>query len=145
MAERIELVFADTKLMLGRLGKAAYEKNMTRFRQDKGYIFREMIEEIEKTDDKTAAAAEAGKKFADDVFETFAKGGRIGSRKQADVDVFMIYYVFPAILLTSEDHGKTICDSLRDTWNAKFPGKNLDYADYNTLYNSFREKLFGFF
>ena len=64
---------------------------------------------------------------------------------QTDLNFFMIYYVFPAILLTEHDDAKLIADYLCSRWGEKFKNSKIQYTDYDSLYVSFREKIFGIF
>ena len=143
--EHIELIFTDLELMLKKLKKVSYEANMERFRREQGHFIDEMIRTVKEADDKEAAAGSVGAEFADGIFEAFSKNGKINGRKQADMNFFMIYYVFPAILLTGQDCATTLCDGIKDAWNAKFRDTNINYTDYDSLYNSFRNKIFGIF
>ena len=67
------------------------------------------------------------------------------SAVQTDLNFFMIYYVFPAILLTEHDDAKLIADHLCSRWGEKFKNSKIQYTDYDSLYVSFREKIFGIF
>lgn len=145
MLDHIELIFTDLELMLKKLKKLSYEENMKRFRKEQGHFIDEMIGYVKSSSDTEAAAKEIGKVFSDGVFDAFSVNGRIKGRKQADLNFFMIYYVFPAILLTDEDCSAVICDSLRDEWNARFDDTNINYTTYDRLYSTFRNKIFGIF
>ena len=131
--------------MLKKLKKLSYEENMKRFRKEQGHFIDEMISYVKSSSDTEAAAKEIGKVFSDGVFDAFSVNGRIKGRKQADLNFFMIYYVFPAILLTDEDCSAVICDSLRDEWNARFDDTYINYTTYDRLYSTFRNKIFGIF
>ena len=78
------------------------------------------------------------KKFA-------SKKGKIDSRTQVDLNFFMIYYVFPTILGTEHEYAKLIADSICSAWGKRFKESQIQYTDYDTLYGSFREKIFGIF
>ena len=131
--------------MLRKLKKVSYEANMEKFRSEQGHFIDEMIHTVRDSDDKEAAAKSVGDDFANGIFEAFSKNGKINGRKQADMNFFMIYYVFPAILLSGDDHATLLCDGIRDAWNARFRDTNINYTDYDSLYNSFRNKIFGIF
>ena len=62
-----------------------------------------------------------------------------------DLNFFMIYYVFPAILMTQSDNAKMMADTLCETWGKSFKDSKIAYTDYDSLYSSFREKIFGIF
>lgn len=57
----------------------------------------------------------------------------------------MIYYVFPTILGTEHEYAKLIADSICSAWGKRFKESQIQYTDYDTLYGSFREKIFGIF
>ena len=67
------------------------------------------------------------------------------SRFWMDLNFFMIYYVFPAILMTQNDNAKLMADTLCETWGKSFKDSKIGYTDYDTLYESFKEKIFGIF
>ena len=145
MPDNIELIFTDLEQMLKKLKKPSYEANMEKFRREQGHFIDGMIRFVKESEDKKTASAEIGKAFADDIFNAFSVRGKVPGRKQADMNFFMIYYVFPAILITNEECAGSLCDGIRDAWNAKFADTNINYTDYDTLYNSFRNKIFGIF
>ena len=145
MLDNIELIFTDLELMLRKLKKLSYEENMKRFQNEQGHFIDEMINHVKGSEDPDAAAGEVAQEFSDGVFSAFSQKGRMNGRKQADLNFFMIYYVFPAILLTNEDCSEKLCDGIRDAWNARFTGTNINYTTYDKLYSSFRNKIFGIF
>ena len=139
-----ELMFSDLEPMLKKLKKLSYEANMKKFRNEHGHFIDEMISRVATAENKDEAVAGVGSDLADDVFSAFSVNGKMRGRKQADLNFFMIYYVFPAILLTNDDRAKKLCDGIRDAWNKKF-GQNINYTDYDSLYSTFRNKIFGIF
>ncbi len=145
MFDDIELIFTDLEQMLRKLKKVSYEANMKKFRDEQGHFIDEMITYVKDSEDKDAAVKKVGNDFADGIFNAFSVNGKINGRKQADMNFFMIYYVFPAILLTGEDCADSLCTGIKDAWNAKFKDTNISYTDYDTLYSSFRNKIFGIF
>ena len=148
MLERMETMFDGMSDMMKRLKKASYEKNMRSFRAQNEHYFLEMTDLVRDAADaeKEQAAAQAAEVFASKVEAAFGMNGRIRSRTQADLNFFMIFYVFPAILLTDRPEAKMVADAVRDEWRARFQDSaGLDYRDYDTLYNSFHEKIFGIF
>lgn len=147
MLEGAVSMFDNMEPMLKKLKKNAYETNMKTFRQTYGHYFQEMTEYIGRSDDQEKAAREMGNEFAGKVKEKFQspKNGKIKSYVQADLNFFMIYYVFPALLLTGHEYAKTAADALCTAWGENFKDGNISYTDYDTLYNGFREKIFGIF
>ena len=137
MLENVGSMFDGMLGMMKKLKKASYESHMKEFRERNGHFFREMIRYVEQSEDREAAAKEVADVFTDAVKETFSVRGKIRGRTQVDLNFFMIYYVFPAILL---DAG-----SIRDAWEAKFKDSRIQYTDYDKIYGAFREKIFGIF
>lgn len=140
-------MFDDMKNMMKHLKKKNYEKNMEKFIQEYGHYFSEMTEYVSNAQDKEIAAKEVADCFANDVQEKFAAGrkNKIPQYMQADLNFFMIYYVFPAILKTEHAECKLIADAICSEWGARFKDSKIGYTDYDTLYSSFREKIFGIF
>ncbi|MCR5733333.1 MAG: hypothetical protein K6G22_01890 [Lachnospiraceae bacterium] len=145
MLDHIETIFNDLEYMLRKLKKASYEANMKRFRGEQGHFINEMIGYVKDAEDPEAAVSEIGRTFADGVFGAFSNKGKINGRRQADLNFFMIYYVFPAILLTDEPCADSLCTGIKDAWNGTFKDTNISYTTYQKLYDSFRTKIFGIF
>lgn len=146
MLQGIEKMFDDKKEMLKHLKKKSYEENTKSFLAKHGHFFEEMAEYTAQAEDKDAAAEEIGQCLADAVAAHFAnKRGKLDSRTQTDLNFFMIYYVFPSILKAGKEDGKTIADGVRNVWSRSFKDGAINYTDYETLYNSFHEKIFGIF
>lgn len=57
----------------------------------------------------------------------------------------MIYYVFPGILKTDYENASMIADGICTEWGETFKDSKIGYTDYDTLYQSFKEKIFGIF
>lgn len=146
MLQGIERIFDDKETMLKHLKKKSFEANTEKFLAKNGYFFEEMAEYTAQAEDKKVAAEEIGKCIADAVKTCFANNrGKIDSRTQTDLNFFMIYYVFTSILRMGGDNGNVIADGVRDVWSKSFKNGEINYTDYDTLYNSFREKIFGIF
>jgi len=145
MLENIADIFANHNSMMGgRLKKPQYKQNMYNFRVEYGEDFQELIEYVSAAEDKKAAACEVGTSFSEKVFDLYAKKGKVKGTIKADLSLFMIYYVFPAILLTNDECATVLCDELKDAWNLKFNEK-IGYTDYDTIYDGFKDKIFGLF
>ena len=146
MQKRIEEMFDKMYPMTEGLKKKAYETWMEEFREKHKEILKEIIESVEKAQEREEKALEIAAVFADAVESKFSKRGRISARKQVDINCFMIYYIFPAILLTQSDYAVMMADAIRDTWKVRFKNSShLEYTDYNTIHGSFNEKIFGMF
>ena len=147
MLEHAETMFDGMPDMMKRLKKASYAANMKQFREKNGHYFDEMTQYVEAAEDKAAAAGQVALAFTGQVdayFRALGKG-KIKSRAQADLNFFMIFYVFPALLLTDHPQAVRIADAVRDAWRSTFKNSNIDYRDYDTMYNAFNEKILGIF
>lgn len=147
MLENIASMFDNMKEMMKKLKKKSYEKNMGEFLEVYGHYFTEMTEYIDSQEEKEDAAKTIAVSFVDAVENRFASGSRkkISSHLQADLNMFVIYFLFPAILKTEHAEAKTIADAICAEWGARFKDSKIGYTDYDTLYASFREKIFGIF
>ena len=143
MLDHAEMMFDGMKYMIHNLRKASYQENMEIFREKNGQFFQEMIQYVKQSSDGEAAAKEIADCITDAVKNSFSKKGKVHSRTQVDLNLFMIYYVFPAILLTESEDATMIADHIRDTWAAKFKNSDIQYADYDRIYESFQERMFG--
>lgn len=144
MLDKITLIFDDYEVKMKRLKKAAYKQNMEAFCEEQRDIISEMLTLVGQAEDKDAKAIEIGQDFSKKIFDIFAKRGRVSGTKKSDLSLFMIYYVFPTILLTRNPNAELLCDKMRDTWNEQFK-VNINYADFDTLCAGFRDKMFGLF
>lgn len=145
MLENIADIFANHNAMMGgRLKKPQYKQNMYNFRVEYGEDFQDIVDSVLTVENKEEFAAQIGKEFAEIVFNLYAKNGKVRGTKKADLSLFMIYYVFPAILLTNAESATIVCDALRDAWNLQFKEK-IGYTDYDTIYEGFKDKMFGMF
>ena len=128
-----------------KLKKNSYEKNMVQFREVNGHYFSEMMDYMEGEEDKEKAAEEIGKTFVDKVEAAYEKKGKVSGKVQTDLNFFMIYYTFPAILMTHSEYAKQVADSICGEWGMRFKDSKIGFADYDTIYSGFREKIFGIF
>lgn len=144
MLEKVESVFDNKEMMMKHLKKAGYAKNMEYFRNENGHYFDEMIDYVSGAEDKSQALKEIADDFTSKIRLAFTnKYGKIWGKTQADLNLFMVYYVFPAILLTENDIAEEICNALCEAWAVKFPGNKIGYTTYDKLLPKFREKIFG--
>lgn len=117
---------------------------MESFMADNEAYFLEMETYLAK-ENPEAAAKEISKTIVDAVKSRYEVKGKIKGTVQTDLNFFMIYYVFPAILKRDHEQAKLLADTLCETWGSSFKDSKIGYTDYDTLYNSFREKIFGIF
>lgn len=166
MLEQAGAMFDDMAGMLSRIKKKIYGERMAYFRQKNEPILTEMVRFVEQAgvqkeaevqkevevhkeeeaQEQREAAAQVAKALADAVETRFAKRGKINGRIQMDINLMMIYYVFPAILLTESACAVPLADAIRDEWRGRFRDSGqLDYTTYEELSNTFQEKILGMF
>lgn len=143
MFENVYEMFDLSLIKFKKKKKQQYEERMTAFRDSYGHYFDEMNEYVNNAEDKEAAAKEVAAAFTDAIFNKVAKRGKVSSIASADNVMFMIYYVFPAILLTEGENATLICDRIRDEFAVKFRNPTMGYTSYQNLYDGFKEKIFG--
>ena len=144
MLQQVETIFADMGPMLKGLKKKTYEVNMKAFREKNNEFFFQLMDQL-KAGNKEVIAQHLSNSFVSAVKQIFEKRGKIKGNVQMDLNFFMIYYVFPAILMTQSDDAKLMADTLCETWGNSFKDAKIGYTDYDKLYESFKEKIFGIF
>ena len=122
-----------------------YEVLLTGFNRNKYIKNMEVFKEKYKDDLSALTDGDEGmyRSFAEAVYKRYSFLGKVGKMKKKDLNLFMIYYVFPAMLLNGEKEKATgACDLLLKTWNDVF-GTDISYLDYATIVEGFNDKLFG--
>jgi hypothetical protein len=145
MLDQVEGIFDNMVPMLKKIKKKTYEPRMEEFRKNYGAYFTEMTEYIDASPDKAQGAQELADAFVEAVKTHAQVKGKINGRKQADMNFFMIYYVFPAILLTEHENAREIADAICRKWGDTFQNSHIGYTTYEKLNESFRNKIFGIF
>lgn len=147
MLDKIETMFDNMNGMLKKLKKKSYEENMRQFLNKNNHYFCEMMDYMDAAEEKEKAAEEIAAVLGECVEDMFGKGpkNKITSPVQTDINFFMIYYIFPAILKTEHEYCRLVADSICSEWKTRFKNSEIGYTDYDSLYDSFREKIFGIF
>lgn len=143
MLDQIETIFDGMQGMMKKLKKSSYEKNMKEFRERNGHYFLEMSDYMEQAEEKEPAARELAVCFVDQVKDHFEVKGKIKGRTQADLNFFMIYYTFPAILLMESTEAELLAAAICSEWGERFQNSKIGYADYDKIHGAFRDKIFG--
>ena len=144
MLQQVETIFSNMDSMLKGLKKKTYEANMKAFREENNEFFFQLMDQL-KVGNKEVIAQHLSNSFVAAVKQLFEKGGKIKGRVQMDLNFFMIYYVFPSMLMTQSDDAKLMADTLCETWGNSFKDAKIGYTDYDKLLESFKEKIFGIF
>lgn len=136
--EMIKL-FDDYEILLTGFNRSKYIKNMQVFKEK----YKDTLTELYRQSN------EEYRSFAEAVYKRYSFMGKVGKMKKKDLNLFMIYYIFPAMLLTGEDNAEketahASCDRLLETWNSVF-ATDISYLEYSTILEGFNDKLFGVF
>ena len=147
MLNGVSQIFDNMPEMLKKLKKKSYERNFAAFEESFGQYLLEMTTYMTKASDKEKMAQELAAAFADDLEAKFKEGSKnkIKNTKLTDINFFMIYYVFPAILKSEHENAELLTESVCAEWASRYTNAPQGYADYDTLYGSFKEKIFGIF
>lgn len=134
MAFNVKKIFAEAESISKISTKKEYEKKMHMFLSERYAYLSEMT--------TASDVAAASKIFCDDVHNEFKKFGKVRTGTLMTLNLFLIYYIFPAILKNEGERATAICDALKDTWNSRFKC-NIDYSDFDSLTEGFQTKIFG--
>ncbi len=144
--QNMSCMYENMKAMMKKLKKPEYEKRFGDFRDQHGELIRQIVSRVDQAEDKKSAAEATGRQLVQELKEKYAMPrGKMNSGVQADLNLFTIFYVFPAILMEGGDSAKQAADGICEEWAKEFKGNNIQYTDYDTLYGSFRNKIFGLF
>lgn len=139
-------MFDDMEVMIHHIKKKVYMERMEIFQAKNAATLGEMTHFVESAQEKQAAAAQVAAALADVVENRFAKRGKISGRSQMDINLYMIYFVFPAILMTKSDCAEMLADAVRDEWRGRFrDSEHLSYTTFEELCANFQEKILGIF
>lgn len=145
MLERTAQLFGDMGTMIRCPRKALYEQKMNFFLTENQWFLEEVCEYMEQSEDKEKAAKEVAVNFTGQVFSAFSKKNKIKSYVQADLNMYMVYYVFPAILKTDRSYAEPLVQEICSEWGRCFKDSKIRYASYEEIYNSINEKILGIF
>ena len=145
MPEHMETVFDQMPELMKSLKKPKYEANMDRFWTNHRPMFDDMVACVGDTEDQEKVAQRVAERFVDSVIEKYSVRGKLRGRIEADLTFFMIYYVFPAILMTGHFSARDTADTIRDEWSSRIAKRQINYTDYESLQKTFREKIWGIF
>lgn len=144
MLDNVSSMFENMYTLIKRMRKSEYERNVKSYQEKYNAFFSEMIEYMDAAEDKTNAAEEIGQIFAEEMYVNCVGKKKLSLQVSMDLNLMMIYYIFPIILLTRNDNAEILADAMRDKWNERFKSK-IDYASYETIRDGFPSKMFGIF
>lgn len=135
---RISEMYTDANTMLKGINKKSYAANMKDFREVHGLELISLLD-IAKKDGFNAAAGQ----LVDSVKEDFAVKGKIPAYVQADLNVFTVYYVLPALAMTDDPSSTSLIDAICTVWERTFHRGKIGYAPYETILDSFQRSFLG--
>ncbi|MBQ0028029.1 MAG: hypothetical protein KBS96_05445 [Lachnospiraceae bacterium] len=144
MLDNVSVMFEDKGFYLKKMRRPLYEKNMEVFGTNYKKYFDEIIDTVAAAEDKRQMAIMLGDCFAYKMREAYVNKKKIPPQLAMDLNLMMIYYVFPGILLTKDVNAELIADAFKEKWN-EIMECSIDYADYQTIRDGFSNKLFGLF
>lgn len=136
MDKHTKEIFADYEDKLRKFKKNEYIGNMEKFKERWEVVFKDTIASENKEEIATG--------FVNNVEEIYKRFGRVSKTRKIDLNLFMVYFVFPLLQLTEAEGAEEMCDILLDTWNDKF-GTSIEYMSYDDILGSFKNKMFGMF
>ena len=135
MAFDIMKIFEGVEPLSKISEKKVYEGKMNMFLSDRYGYLKELVE--------AADVATASKIFCNDVHVAFDKFGKARMGNFTNLNMFLIIFVFPAIIKNEGERAPEICDALKNAWNSRFKC-NIDYTDYDSIMDSFQNRILGF-
>lgn len=135
---RFAEMYADENAMLKGINKKSYAAQMKYFCETYGPVL-DMLLDAAESDGPRAAAEQLAKS----VQEAFSTKGRIPAYIQADLNVFTVYYVMPALALTENPLHSELIDAICAVWEKTFRWGKIGYASYETISDSFRNNFLG--
>lgn len=136
MDKHVKEIFADYDYLLKNFKKKQYIKNMQLFRDKWDSI---LSDTVMQNDHQTVC-----EEFVKQVISIYSRFGKLGKLKKIDLGLFMVYFIFPSILLTQKEGAVDMADCLLNTWNSMME-TNIEYMQYEEIVNNFNDKMFGIF
>ena len=144
MLQGIEQIFENITEMITGLKRATYKEKFERFQTEYGYYFEEMCSYMEETENDEAAAEAIGARLMHAAEKKCGnRRGKLDGRTRSEISLFMVYYVFPSILKQGKDM-EELAESVLKVSRKELRNKELQYADYDTIYNGFSDRILGF-
>lgn len=145
MKKRMMAMFYDMPRLLKKLKRKVYEENMVYFRKTYGALLEDMVHLVAQDEQPERVANELAEELIQGVRERFAPKGRVGANTQIDLNLFMIYYVFPGLLFIPGENASLLAETICQKWRASFAKSEIRYFPYEEIRDGFKEKIFGIF
>ncbi len=144
MLQGIEQIFENIAEMNAGLKRTTYQEKFEKFQAEYGHYFEEMCSYMEETENHEAAAEAIGVRLMHAAEKSCGnKRGKLDGRTRSELSLFMVYYVFPSILKQGGD-AEALAEGVLQVSREVLRNKELQYADYDTIYYGFSDKILGF-
>lgn len=134
MNRHVKEIFSDCSYFLKRFDDENYKYNMELFRKKWNGTFVDTI--LANNYDADSAS------FVSQVKVLYTRFGKLKQSRRQELGLFMIYYVFPAIILTECENAGSLCDVLLASWNKEME-TDITYMNYEEILATFNDKLLG--
>ncbi len=135
---RFAEMYTDVNAMLKGINKKSYVAQMKYFRETYGPVLDMLLDAAERDGPRATAA-----QLVESVQEAFSTKGKIPAYVQADLNVFTVYYVMPALALTEKPLHSELIDAICAVWEKTFRRGKIGYASYETISDSFQRSFLG--
>ncbi len=144
MKSEILSIFEDMEMFIKNLNKTRYDTNFQTFYEKHNVFFSSLLSAIENSDNKEEVSNDISMRFIEAVRSTYGnKKGVIKSYFLADINMFMVQYIFPSIMKVESEYSLLLVESLRENWSATFKGSNLQHTTFETIFSGFKNKFLG--
>lgn len=143
MIENTEALFYGSEGIIQVKSKKEYEGAMEFFKNHGAVEMDKILGAIDEATDKDAACAEFAQELVEKVKETFSKRGKIKMGRQMEINLYMVYYIFPYILMAEKDYSQGLCDKLQEVWAKSFKNSDIKYATYDSILGGFQTRILG--
>ncbi len=144
MKSEILSIFEDMEMFIKNLNKTTYDTNFHKFYEKHNIFFHSLLSDIENYDNKEDAANDLSMRFIEAVRSTYGnKKGVIKSYFLVDINMFVIQYIFPAIMKVESEYNLLLVESLRENWSTTFKGSNLQHTTFETIFSGLKNKFLG--
>lgn len=144
MLQGIEQIFDNITEMITGLKRTTYQEKFKTFQAEYGYYFEEMSAYMKETENHEAAAEAVGIRLMHAAEKKCGnRCGKLDGRTRSELSLFMVYYIFPSILKQGGDM-ETLAEGVLKVSRKTLRNKELQCADYDTIYYGFSDKILGF-
>ncbi len=144
METEILNIFEDMELLIKNPNKVTYDLYFQKFCEKNNSFFNLMLSDIENSTNKEEASSDVSNRFIEAIRSVYGnKKGVIKGYHLVDINMFMIQYVFPAILKLDSEYNSLLVENICENWSSTFKGSKLQHTTYETIFNGLKNKFMG--